>query len=300
VTDELKTSTAIATIPASDADPLAPEAVDAILRESAKRIRELVRLTSGNVIEIGQRLINCKKLLEEEKRGAWTAWLKVEFAWTDRTARSYMEFARKLEAETVSALPVSALHQLIKIPEAARAEVIKQLIAWVNAGERLTKTKISEAVRRLQSDQAEAESKTTALAPTPKDEPEPAKAAPDEAASDVITEPEPLEPKATAPTPKDEPKPAAEAKAKSAGKPRPPRSQASTEPKSPVSQMIDPLEIDRQIGPKAERIKTIAQRLNHPQIKVDLIHLADEIQAQIAKWTESSAASPNSEALAAE
>jgi glycine cleavage system H lipoate-binding protein len=273
VTDELKTATAIATIPASDADALTPEAKDAILRESAKRIRELVRLTSGNVIEIGQRLINCKKLLEEEKRGAWTAWLKVEFAWTDRTARSYMEFARKLAAETVSALPVSALHELIKIPQAARAEVIKQLIALVNAGERLTKTKISAAVQQLKSEQAEA--------------------------APPLAEPESNTPP---PAPRDDPESAAEPKAKSPGEPRPPKSQASSlEPKPPVSRMINSLEIDRLISPKLKRIKDSAKRVDHSQISTDIILLADKIQEQIAKWTtEEPAARPDSEALAAE
>jgi hypothetical protein len=184
-----------------------------------------------------------------------------------------MEFARKLEAETVSALPVSALHELIKIPEAARAEVIKQLIAWVNAGERLTKTKVSEAVQQLKSEQAEA--------------------------APPLAEPESNTPP---PTPEDEPESAAEPKAKSQGEPRPPRSQASAlAPRPPVSRRIDSLEIDRLISPKLERIKAKAKRVDQPQISLDIILLVDKIQVQIAKWTtDGPAASPDSEAQAAE
>jgi hypothetical protein len=60
--------------------------------------------------------------------------------------------------------------------------------------------------------------------------------------------------------------------------------------------MIDALEIDRLFSPELKSIKAAAKRFAHPQISPDIILHADNIQAQIAKWT----ASPNSEAQAAE
>lgn len=284
--DDLKTSTAIAVVAASapDADSISttlaalyarsPDRIDAVLQRHGT-IRGLLRRTNEGLIELGRQLIEQRR---DIKPGYWQPYLRNVLGISQPSA-----FQAVRAVESFGALPGNILanfhrHAIYLLfgpgVSEARAEAIKR----AEAGELITKTVVQKLIA----------STSAAVGPMASDEPD----------SELSKDPQPA---------RDTPEPAATETAATPpkpSKPRPPKAtkpQASTEPKPPVSRMIDPLEIDRLIGQKAKRIKAIAKRLGHPQITVDIIQLADEIQVQIAKWTtEGPAASPNSEALAAE
>jgi hypothetical protein len=69
-----------------------------VLADNAESIRNLSKRVIGDVIEIGRRLSECKKLLGH---GNWLSWLAREFRWGERTARNFIsafEFAQSKSA----------------------------------------------------------------------------------------------------------------------------------------------------------------------------------------------------------
>jgi Protein of unknown function (DUF3102) len=248
--DDLKTFTAIAVVPASDADGLTPDDIAANAADA-----DAIRAETTNIAN--SRWVIARRLREVKKRlghGKFLRWLDHEkLGWCARKARIDMQIVRAFESESDSDLTLigpAALKALSAptVPPEVRAEALQ-----------VTKEAAKKSGRKGAASTARASvAKHKKTAPAP----ELAKAEP---------------------------------KGKSPSKPRSPKPQASTlEPKPPVSRMIDSLEIDRLISPKVERIKARAKRVDQSQISMDIILLADNIQVQIAKWTEGSAGSPNS------
>lgn len=62
------------------------------LDERANRIRSMQADVQRGIIEIGNELLAAKK---EVGHGNWSAWLKEEFSWSDRTARRFMAVAER-------------------------------------------------------------------------------------------------------------------------------------------------------------------------------------------------------------
>src|SRR5262249_20975723 len=56
------------------------------VRSSADRIRERVRKTVEDIIEVGRDLLAAKEALEH---GQFGPWLKAEFGWSERTAQNF-------------------------------------------------------------------------------------------------------------------------------------------------------------------------------------------------------------------
>jgi hypothetical protein len=116
------------TLPAVvDQDPGATTPITSdTLTDHAKEIRRLSKQVYSDVVEIGDRLTRCKKIVGH---GNWLSWLDREFQWTDRTARNFMRVFEESKSETFSDLnlPVSALYLLAapSTPDAARAEIVK-------------------------------------------------------------------------------------------------------------------------------------------------------------------------------
>jgi DUF3102 family protein len=71
-------------------------AVDAELAELANEIRKVGKRAIG---EIGERLIKAKALAGH---GSWLPWLKREFGWSERTARSYIAVAERSKSAIVA------------------------------------------------------------------------------------------------------------------------------------------------------------------------------------------------------
>jgi hypothetical protein len=77
--------------PGGDRTPVGPIAgqhnttpdTNPIVAEHAEAIRSLGRRVVADVIEIGRRLTECKKLLGH---GNWLPWLDREFGWSEDTA----------------------------------------------------------------------------------------------------------------------------------------------------------------------------------------------------------------------
>jgi hypothetical protein len=65
------------------------------LPQRAERIRSLVNVARGCIIEIGRELIAAKS---EVEHGEWLNWLKDEFGWGHATASNYMNAADKFRA----------------------------------------------------------------------------------------------------------------------------------------------------------------------------------------------------------
>ena len=98
------------------------------LAEHAAVIRALGKRVVGDIIEIGRRLTEAKRLAGH---GGWLPWLDDEFGWTDRHARNFMsvyEMASKSEKFSDLNLSVSGLYLLAapSTPEEAREAVIER------------------------------------------------------------------------------------------------------------------------------------------------------------------------------
>ncbi|WP_426615365.1 DUF3102 domain-containing protein [Bradyrhizobium sp. McL0616] len=118
--------------------------VDPILAEHAAVIRTLGKRVIGDVIEIGRLLTEVKQIVGH---GNWLPWLEREFAWTDETARRFMnvhELAGKSHSLLNLELPVSAIYALAapSTPEAARVEIIERAAN----GEKLTTAQITQTI----------------------------------------------------------------------------------------------------------------------------------------------------------
>src|SRR5262245_17802923 len=67
--------------------PLAAKERERVLAENAEEIRKLGKRAGADVIEIGRRLTEMKKICGH---GNWLPWLQREFGWTNRQALNYM------------------------------------------------------------------------------------------------------------------------------------------------------------------------------------------------------------------
>jgi hypothetical protein len=95
------------------------------LTEHVREIRTLARTTIDNIIEIGRRLTECKKLVAH---GKWLPWLEHEFGWSESTALRFMRVYELGKSVTVTDLnlPVSTLYQLAapSTPDAVKGEIV--------------------------------------------------------------------------------------------------------------------------------------------------------------------------------
>jgi hypothetical protein len=106
---------------------------DTALAEHAAEIRRLGKRVVGDVIEIGRRLAECKRICGH---GNWLPWLDREFKWDERTARNFMsvhEMALKSENFSDLDLPISGLY-LLAAPSTP-AEARTTIIARAQTGE---------------------------------------------------------------------------------------------------------------------------------------------------------------------
>src|SRR5215467_13503335 len=84
----------------------------ATLDQHVAEIRRLGKRVRGDILEIGRRLVECKKLVG---RGNWLSWLEKQFGWDERTAQRFMsvhEFAGKSDKLSDLSIGVSALYVL--------------------------------------------------------------------------------------------------------------------------------------------------------------------------------------------
>jgi protein gp37 len=145
--------------------PQAPAAIDnPVLVEHAEAIRNLGKRVIGDVIEIGHRLTECKRLLEH---GHWLPWLEREFKWSDQTARNFMqvyELAGKTQNLWNLSLPVSGVYLLAapSTPEEARNEIIER----AEAVEKVSTGTVKETIAKSREQPAHKTTATVAATDT--------------------------------------------------------------------------------------------------------------------------------------
>jgi DUF3102 family protein len=69
---------------------------DRDLGERADRIRSLVGVARGCIVEVGRELLDAKAFCAH---GGWEDWLEHEFGWTQMTATKYMRVASAFKSK---------------------------------------------------------------------------------------------------------------------------------------------------------------------------------------------------------
>ncbi len=120
----------------------------AIVRQRALEIKDLMRLTAENIINIGQKLTEVKETLGH---GSFQSWLRTEFEWSEQTARQFMQvyrWSQTIENQNFvfSQLATSALYLLAapSTPTEAREEVL----SLVDGNEKISYTRVKNIVDR--------------------------------------------------------------------------------------------------------------------------------------------------------
>lgn len=105
--------------------PAMPSSAEIALAEHAAMIRTLGKRVISDIIEIGRRLTEAKKVAGH---GGWLPWLKTEFGWSDDTALRFMQVHEMSKSRNLQDLnlPLSGLYLLAKpsTPELARQAAI--------------------------------------------------------------------------------------------------------------------------------------------------------------------------------
>ena len=125
---------------------IVPTDFDAI----AERIRERIRRTTTDIIETGRDLRLVKERLDH---GQFVTWINSEFGMSPRSAQRFMGASEWAEdkSDTVSHLPPNTLYTLSakSTPELIR----EQVIADLEAGNRVDPREVVERVRMARGDQ---------------------------------------------------------------------------------------------------------------------------------------------------
>lgn len=113
------------------------------LRNAADRIRERVKKTVEDIIEVGNDLLAVKEALPH---GQFLPWIKAEFGWSERTAQNFMSVAEQFKSAKIADLPIqpSAAYLLAapSVPDEARQKAVEK----AEAGEEITFAEAKEIV----------------------------------------------------------------------------------------------------------------------------------------------------------
>ena len=117
----------------------------AALTEHVEVIRSLGKQTIANVIEIGRRLAECKKMVGHKNFGCW---LDREFGWSERTAQRFMSIHQLAEAKSDKLsdldLPISALY-LLAAPSTP-APACDEILERAEVGEKIKHAEVKQAI----------------------------------------------------------------------------------------------------------------------------------------------------------
>ncbi|NQT37745.1 MAG: DUF3102 domain-containing protein [Planctomycetes bacterium] len=120
------------------------------VRVSAERIRQLVKRSLDDIVEIGTELISVKQALPH---GQFKPWLDSEFGWKERSARNFMNVAQRFKSASVAdlTLDLTAAYLLAapSTPERARSVAIKR----AENGEHVTITTAEKIIAETKSKQ---------------------------------------------------------------------------------------------------------------------------------------------------
>jgi gas vesicle protein len=113
------------------------------VRTTADRIRERIKKTVEDIIDVGNDLLAAKEALPH---GQFLPWLKAEFGWSERSAQNFMSVAEKFKSAKIADLPIqpSAAYFLAapSVPDEARDKAVEK----AEAGEEITFAAAKEIV----------------------------------------------------------------------------------------------------------------------------------------------------------
>jgi hypothetical protein len=105
------------------------------VRSAADRIRERIKKTVEDIIEVGNDLLAVKEALPH---GQFLPWLRAEFGWSERSAQNFMSVAEQFKSAKTADLPIqpSAAYLLAapSVPDEAREKAVEK----AEAGEEIT------------------------------------------------------------------------------------------------------------------------------------------------------------------
>jgi Protein of unknown function (DUF3102) len=106
-------------------------------RSSAQRIRDKVKRTIEDIIEVGNDLLAIREALPH---GQFGPWLAAEFGWTERTARNFMAVAERFgpRTEMISDLTIQPTAAYLLVAPSAPDEAREAAIKRAEAGEQIT------------------------------------------------------------------------------------------------------------------------------------------------------------------
>jgi hypothetical protein len=117
-----------------------------VLAEHVAAIRQLGKQTVKNIVEIGRRLSECKKIVGH---GNWSDWLDREFAWSERSAQRFMQVFELAKSKSDKLaelnLPLSAIYLLAAAPETVR-QARDEVIARAEAGETIPVAEVKRTI----------------------------------------------------------------------------------------------------------------------------------------------------------
>ena len=124
----------------------------ALVSLKTDRIKERIRRTAQDIVDIGEDLIEVKDQLEH---GNFGLWLKLEFDWDERTARRFMSVAAMMKSDTVSVLSRADLSKMdigagalyILAAKSTPQEVRREALERAYRGEQMTQSKVKELVK---------------------------------------------------------------------------------------------------------------------------------------------------------
>jgi hypothetical protein len=151
VNDFTTSEDAIAISSAFDYDVLDFE-TRALVEQKTAFIKERIRRTAQDIVDIGEDLIEVKDRLEH---GQFGLWLKLEFDWDERTARRFMSVAAMMKSDTVSVLPGADLSLMdigagalyVLAAKSTPQEVRREALERAYKGEVMTQSKVKELVK---------------------------------------------------------------------------------------------------------------------------------------------------------
>jgi gas vesicle protein len=113
------------------------------VRFIADRIREKVKKTLEDIIEIGNNLLDVKSALPH---GQFGPWLQAEFGWGERMAQNFMSVAERfgVKSEIIADLTIEPTAAYLLAAPSVPDEVRKKAVERAESGERITATVAKE------------------------------------------------------------------------------------------------------------------------------------------------------------
>jgi DUF3102 family protein len=139
---------------------------DPVLAEHVAAIRQLGKRVVADVVEIGRRLSECKRICGH---GNWLPWLDREFGWTEKTAERFMSvhaLAGKSDNLSNLDLPISGLYLLAapSTPKEARDAIIER----VQGGEPVSVAEVKQTIDAAKGRKQRAKKKARVTKPVAK------------------------------------------------------------------------------------------------------------------------------------